>query len=402
MKDGETSLDKLVSLYTDPPAEEITLDEFELFALDRLQLLRGIESLRTRGIEEEFDVKLKQLETKYMPLKSYRYINTYNSWPKSISHRNFPLVSFPLLFVCSLHTTLDAAGRTPQMRKDQVSHYILRLAYCRNEDLRRWFLQHECILLKHRVDSMKDDEREKFMSKLGMADDKLSAQEKDAHRDNLIGLAGVNDAQAFSATDYYKVPFQQALSLLAHRQVFIQGGFAFLPIGKLVATVVSRFRILLSRALSEAAQLFDHVSGDTRIGPLLKNMNKQYIGKDFNKSSGGGVDKLTPDIVDDAAEHNMPLCMKHLHHNLKKEHKLKHWGRLQYGLFLKGAGMELEDAMMFWDSHFTRLISHDNFQKQYAYSFRHMYGKEGARKNYTPYSCMKIIMGAAPEAGGEP
>jgi DNA primase large subunit len=39
------------------------------------------------------------------------------------------------------------------------------------------------------------------------------------------------------------------------------------------------------------------------------------------------------------------------------------------------------------------------FVKGYAYSFRHMYGKEGARKNYTPYSCMKIIMGTPPEAG---
>ena len=61
--------------------------------------------------------------------------------------------------------------------------------------------------------------------------------------------------------------------------------------------------------------------------------------------------------------------------------------------------MELEESLIFWEGHFAKLIQHDQFTKQYAYSFRHMYGKEGARKNYTPYSCLKIIMGTPPEAG---
>jgi hypothetical protein len=34
--------------------------------------------------------------------------------------------------------------------------------------------------------------------------------------------------------------------------------------------------------------------------------------------------------------HHM-LFPQNLHVNLKRDHKLKHWGRLQYGLFLKGA-----------------------------------------------------------------
>lgn len=91
----------------------------------------------------------------------------------------------------------------------------------------------------------------------------------------------------------------------------------------------------LSKSLSEAVHFFDIVSGDSRIGDLLKNMSKQYTGKDFSKITS--TEKLTIDNIELAADNNMPLCMKNLHAHLKHDHKLKHWGRLQYGLFLKAA-----------------------------------------------------------------
>lgn len=65
----------------------------------------------------------------------------------------------------------------------------------------------------------------------------------------------------------------------------------------------------LARALVEASNMFDIVSTDSRIAPLLKNMNKQFIGDDFSKKNTS-LDKLTPDKIDSAAEMNMPLCMK--------------------------------------------------------------------------------------------
>jgi hypothetical protein len=55
---------RLLSFYQEAPQEELTLDEFELFSLDRLQLLRGIETLRTKGYEgNELETKMSQVCT---------------------------------------------------------------------------------------------------------------------------------------------------------------------------------------------------------------------------------------------------------------------------------------------------------------------------------------------------
>lgn len=40
---------RLLSLYAEPPQQELTLDEFEVVSLDRLQLLRSIDVLKTKG-----------------------------------------------------------------------------------------------------------------------------------------------------------------------------------------------------------------------------------------------------------------------------------------------------------------------------------------------------------------
>lgn len=49
-------------------------------------------------------------------------------------------------------------------------------------------------------------------------------------------------------------------------------------------------------------------------------------------------------------------CMRHLHESLRKEHHLKHFGRLQYGLFLKSIGLTLDQAMAFWRTEFVKKI----------------------------------------------
>lgn len=51
--------------------------------------------------------------------------------------------------------------------------------------------------------------------------------------------------------------------------------------------------------------------------------------------------------------------MLRLHRALRENHHLRHGGRMQYGLFLKGAGLTLEQSLAFWKSEFTKKMDAD-------------------------------------------
>jgi DNA primase large subunit len=190
----------------------------------------------------------------------------------------------------------------------------------------------------------------------------------------------------------------------------------------------------------------------TRIAPLISNMSKQYTGRDFSQVKSDTV--VSIDELDGLSERSYPLCMRELHRNLRRDHKIRHGGRLQYGLFLKvwscscarvwlsacvspecgtccglcsnppsqpvllrhtlsvsglvnsicdncetqtlllcscvpvpmyvcgcvrvvqGIGLTMEDALQFWEREFTKIMTAEQFQKQYVYSVRHYFGKE--------------------------
>jgi DNA primase large subunit len=59
----------------------------------------------------------------------------------------------------------------------------------------------------------------------------------------------------------------------------------------------------------------------------------------------------------------------------------------------------MDEALVFWKKAFSRKISEEKFNREYAYNVRHNYGQEGKRVNYAPYNCAKIITSHEPSTG---
>lgn len=64
-------------------------------------------------------------------------------------------------------------------------------------------------------------------------------------------------------------------------------------------------------------------------------------------------------VIFQIAKESFPPCMRHLHETLRKEHHLKHFARLQYGLFLKSIGLTLEQALALWREEFVKKMDPD-------------------------------------------
>ena len=69
------------------------------------------------------------------------------------------------------------------------------------------------------------------------------------------------------------------------------------------------------------------------------------------------------------SKESFPPCMCHLHESLRRDHHLKHFARLQYGLFLKGIGLTLEQALAFWRAEFTKKMDVDKVEMDTAVVF---------------------------------
>ncbi|GAV86353.1 DNA_primase_lrg domain-containing protein [Cephalotus follicularis] len=344
----------ILPLYRSAPPLEVRLEDFELFAMDRLRVLKGISDGLSRGKKPEDMDKL-----------------VGDLWKANMRHT-------------------DA---TEVVNKDIISHFVLRLVYCRTEELRKWFLSMETALFRYRFRLENSESQRTIMAEYNLPYKAVPTAEIESVKDKLSQVArSINWTLHIADVIFYKVPFEEVPELVANRRVYIHKGLAYVAMNQVVSLIVTQFRSHLSKALVLTNRKWTSTIREQekdRLAPVVEALCTSYLGPDYSQPNEFGEISLKD--IDQVAKSSFPLCMRHLFDKVREDHHLKHGGRMQLGLFLKGIGLKLDDAMAFWKAEFSPKVSAERFDKEYAYSIRHNYGREGKRTDYTPYSCQKII-----------
>jgi len=256
-----------LSFYDTPPSIDVDIDTFELYGVSRLQVLRRIDVLQARGTRgEKLDKEINKADLEHLFHKNIN--NGGNRIDNSCSNK-----------------------------KDQISHFVLRMAYCQTEELRRWFLTNECILFKIRFETSKSSDVDQFLRerKVLMKYPPISVEEKMRLKSKLMDVQqqqqsskGIFTENNYNNTVYYKVPFLDVLSLVTKRQVYLEKGFAYVSRSRILSIVEGKFRTWLSKSLIQTYAMQHTWSNDSRIGPIVRKLSKvafQYGGGGMSLSS---------------------------------------------------------------------------------------------------------------------
>ena len=297
-----------------------------------------------------------------------------------------------------------------ELRNDEVSHFICRLAYCRNDELKRWFVAQETRLFGYRLDFFTSKEKLDFLrSECEMEFEQLNHDHEDWQKFKERIVFNLEERhkkrrQTFlvenHAEQFIKIPFKQAINLVSNRNCFLFKGFSYVHIDDLNTICKAQFKNMMFKELGKAHKFLSTILADQRLAKILIDLgNPNQI--EFNLqevTAPTDTEKISLSQLNYYQKKSFPPCMKALFTALSNKGHLKHFGRLQLGLFLKGIGLSVEESLQFWRQHFK--VDGDKFEKQYAYNIRHSYGQEGKRNDYKPWSCQKVI-GQQPPGNGE-
>ncbi|XP_076243853.1 DNA primase large subunit [Calliopsis andreniformis] len=283
---------------------------------------------------------------------------------------------------------------------DKVGHFSLRLLSSVSEDLKNYWIIRETLLFQSRLNHVLPRQLYRLLRSIIRELRLLGDKEK------LINRTLIDICNFFSSPTVFKhlisknhndectyfqskVRYELVPDLIRGRKVDLTAGYAIVYCSKWREILSALFYTYMTKELACMKSRAQHsINQDIRLDYLYQKIHCQV----FKKNSGYGC--ITTDNIDTEMK-KFPLCMQHLHMQLRSTHRLSHYARLYYSLFLKDGGMQLEDAINYWKEEYskphacTSACSHNwqSSERKFVYSIRHLYGLEGSRKNYNSPNC---------------
>ncbi|XP_063235291.1 uncharacterized protein LOC134538162 [Bacillus rossius redtenbacheri] len=197
---------------------------------------------------------------------------------------------------------------------------------------------------------------------------------------------------------HLRVPFQMCLPLVRRREVDLCEGHALVPCGKwkeLLSSLFETHWLLGSREMRGSGVVSDAME-DPRVAAMLREAERR-VGASVSVARRAPGSALRACDVD-AESAFFPPCARHLHGRLRATHRLPHEARRRYTLFLKAAGVPVDQALLFWREEYSRprdgcsgcAHSWQRDARRYTYGIRHTYGLEGGRYDYGTPACHAI------------
>jgi len=372
-----------LSFYDEAPPAELSLSEFQEHACARLKVLHAVD--RICG----YDMPLSKISDMRMPIE------------KELAEQKLLLASKSLL-----SGPKAAEDRLAFTRRDALSHFIMRLAFCKTRDSREWLKRQEQRLFALRFESLAQAGKEGFLVEAGLQVKKFQPGPNQDY--SLLDLQQLTPgAKIWNRetggppqydANFYELGFQEIHpSLIARRAVVIEDGKAYVPSSALMLIVAGKFKEKLDKALDVAYRGLPRALSDPQVGRFLKLLQDNGMQLLISKASSGPgepEEKLSLDLFEEMMPRSLPPCMRMLvQHQRESRKHLKHQGRLQLRPFLKDAGFSYEESHKFWRQELTRDPAVDgiSYEKNYAYDIDHAYKKKGGHQGQNPFGCAKII-----------
>lgn len=346
----------ILNMYSEAPQIEITMEQFEQWALDRLRVLMEIDALAASNRLAALDSEIKLILRKYLPLNS------------------------------DAVKTCEA-----ERRKDHCSHFILRLAFCKSAELRAKFVRLETILFEHRFRNSILEDRKGFVESLNLGWREAPEEEREYYKNQLRAASPKQQVE----NRYFKIEFTNVPALVGRREVFLHKGFAFVPESQELSIISSEFATRLEKAMLKTSCALPQLNESERLEPILDSMAEFQMAPNRGRASVNTGDSLTSEMLASLEKENyFPLCISNIHRDLIKTGESKFKPRTEYLRFQKHIGLSLDEALKFWRR--SRRCTEEKFKSEYEYYIRHQYGTIGSRIQYRAMSCVEMAKDTDP------